>query len=363
MEYVPGVTLDRLLHKHGRLSADRLAPLLGQLCHALDAAHRHGIVHHDLKPANLMVVAPDTPEESLRVMDFGLAQLAVRPHIPLEKLTGSGPVYASGTPAYICPEKVRGDESDHRGDIYSVGVVLYEALTGRLPFDAPTVPAILERHVHATPPRFATAGAADVPAAVEAVVAGCLAKYPNERPQTAWDLAQVYGTALDRDVWRETAPPGEVDLDSPEAVVPTPSPTISQGGLGLIYELEAWMPERVAVVKLRGFVEDLGGRVIESVPGLVRVRLHEPVPPPPPPRGLLAWLAKIVPPDKPPPPPPRLDPIELELHMVKRDTGPGNHLHITAHFHPVDAQALTDPHEWRERCEQIRKQLRAYLIV
>src|SRR5947209_6012793 len=101
----------------------RVRRLLGMLGHALDAAHHVGVVHRDLKPANLMVTDAGTPQESLRVMDFGLAQLTLKPHFSAERLAGAPITSAMGTPSYVCPEQLRGDEVDARADIYSVGVV------------------------------------------------------------------------------------------------------------------------------------------------------------------------------------------------------------------------------------------------
>ncbi len=96
MEYVPGITLEALLEKQRRLAVGHVGLLLGFLCHALEAAHAVGIVHRDLKPANLMVVGADTLDESLRVMDFGLAQFAGKPHFTAERLAGAAQTTASG---------------------------------------------------------------------------------------------------------------------------------------------------------------------------------------------------------------------------------------------------------------------------
>ncbi|HJZ57007.1 MAG TPA: serine/threonine-protein kinase, partial [Gemmataceae bacterium] len=106
MEYVPGMTLEALLRRHRRLMPDRIGRLLGYFCHALQAAHDAGIIHRDLKPANLMVVKTDTPEESLKVMDFGFAGFAAKPHLQMAELTGEGPIQAIGTPAYVSPEMI-----------------------------------------------------------------------------------------------------------------------------------------------------------------------------------------------------------------------------------------------------------------
>src|SRR6516162_1645531 len=113
MEYIRGVTLDALLQKNGRLTPARVGRLLGQLCEVLQAAHGQGIIHRDLKPANLMVVDPDTPYEKIKVMDFGLAKL-VQSSTPLYQVSDSNAEFAVGTPGYISPEQVRGDEMDHR---------------------------------------------------------------------------------------------------------------------------------------------------------------------------------------------------------------------------------------------------------
>src|ERR1022692_228161 len=132
MEYVRGISLDTLIHRNGRLSPARVGKILAQLCEALYAAHSEGIIHRDLKPANLMVVDPDTPYEKIKVMDFGLAMLL--DPVTLKKLSQSNAEFAVGTPGYMCPEQVRGEDMDQRGDLYGVGVILYELLTGRTPF-------------------------------------------------------------------------------------------------------------------------------------------------------------------------------------------------------------------------------------
>src|SRR5262249_45289858 len=114
MEYLPGVSLDRLLAKNVRFSPTRLHRLMSQFCDVLQAAHDAGIVHRDLKPANLMVLDPDTPNEKIKVMDFGLAQMVDAPPLGDGKSTLVLPEYALGTPGYMSPEQVRGQPADHR---------------------------------------------------------------------------------------------------------------------------------------------------------------------------------------------------------------------------------------------------------
>src|SRR3954467_5431801 len=156
MEYIRGVTLDLILQKNLRLPPDRVGRLLHQLCEVLQAAHSEGIVHRDLKPANLMVVDPDTPYEILKVMDFGLAKL-LGPGV--SHLTVTNAEFAVGTPGYMCPEQARGEEMDHRGDLYSVGAILFEMLSGRLPFSGASTMDVLLAHATEEPPRFADIGA------------------------------------------------------------------------------------------------------------------------------------------------------------------------------------------------------------
>src|SRR5438874_4357777 len=159
MEYIRGITLDALLLRKTRLSPERVGRLLGQLCEVLMAAHVEGIVHRDLKPSNLMVVDPDTPYEKIKVMDFGLATLL--DPISLKKLTDTKAEFAVGTPGYISPEQVRGDDMDHRGDLYSVGVIMFELLCGKLPFTGSSSMEVLLAHANTEPPSFAAMGASE----------------------------------------------------------------------------------------------------------------------------------------------------------------------------------------------------------
>ena len=116
LDFIPGVTLESVLTKYRRLPAERVARLIGPLCHALDAAHKAGIVHRDLKPANLMVLNVDTPQETVRVMDFGFAGFSTKPHIQLAELTGTGPLFACGTPAYVSPANHLGADVSRGAD-------------------------------------------------------------------------------------------------------------------------------------------------------------------------------------------------------------------------------------------------------
>ncbi|MBY0459561.1 MAG: serine/threonine protein kinase [Gemmataceae bacterium] len=363
MEYVPGVTLEDLLRKRRVLPPERVGRLLGQFCHALQAAHEAGIVHRDLKPANLMVLKPDTPHETLKVMDFGFAGFAAKPHIQLAELTGHGPIYAIGTPAYVSPEMIRGDRVDARSDLYSVGVILFELLTGRLPFDYPYQEQLLKAHIQEAPPRFARFGCGHVPPALEAVVHLALSKYPNERHQSARELAAAFGRALHEEFWDATAPEGWEPLPLAEDTVDDEAgqPVVRRepdGPFHVLREFEAYMPERLAAAKLRGFVEDFKAQVLASEPGLIRLRLGVPDGYQSGEKkrsGIMSWFAVTR-----PAVPRGQEPMELELQIEKPDPNQPRLL-VALGFRPLPDYPPPNERQWAERCDKLHHILRQYM--
>jgi serine/threonine-protein kinase len=356
MEYIRGITLDTLVRRNGRLGAPRVARLLGQLCEVLQAAHAEGIVHRDLKPSNLMVVDPDTPYEKIKVMDFGLAKLADA--VSSMKITEDNTEFAIGTPGYMCPEQARGEDMGPRGDLYSVGVMIYEMLTGRLPFAGRSTMDVMLAHATELPPAFAQVGAGNlVSPDIEAVVLECLAKDPKDRPSCARELAERFETALAHEQAVQDAalpnghPAGAADAPEPTCIV-KPARERSVDPHAVIHHLEAWMPEQVATYKLRGFVQDAGGQVIESVPGLIRVRLggkgsayEEPV------NGSLSWLGLWR----------KSGLIDMELRLERNDPERDSLLNITVVLRPANKETAASP-EWRNRCTQIFCDLRGYVM-
>lgn len=348
MEYIRGITLDVLLKNNGRLSAPRVGRLLGQLCEVLQVAHAEGIVHRDLKPSNLMVVDPDTPYEKIKVMDFGLAMLL--DPVTLKKLSQSNAEFAVGTPGYMCPEQVRGEDMDQRGDLYGVGVILYELLTGRTPFAGRCSMDCLMAHATELPPSFEEIGCCGfVSPAIESVIMSCLAKDPADRPWNARELAERYEAALFDDT---PAPSSKKVEDAAQAEAEKPAETAPIHGNDpyvLVHEIDAWMPEKIAAYKLRGFVEDVGGEVIDSVPGLIRVRLGE--------RaglgsGTLSWLGIGR---------HNNTGVNIELHLKQIDPGRTGQLHVTVVLRPMHASVFEDPN-WHKRCDKIMCNLRGYLM-
>ncbi len=392
MEYIRGMTLDQLLQNTGRFTPHRVGRLLFMLCEVLQAAHQLGIVHRDLKPANLMIVDAGTPYELLKVMDFGLAKLLQPDGVP--KVTVTNTEFAVGTPGYMCPEQARGEPMDGRGDLYSVGIILYELLTGRLPFAGKSTMDVLLAQVTEEPPPFAfVATDHTVPEPIERVVKRCLAKDPKDRPQQARDLTVLYEAALQNQppdtpepLRTMPAPPTQRPrIDPPESDskvlldAPPPLESLKLGGanrenprplpangpaspaapssarlyepLDVVHHLEAWMPEKIAAFKLRGFVGDVGGDILESIPGRIRVQVGG--------KGSiyysrsgssLSWLGLG-----------RRWPIDMTLHLEHGDGGRENHLLITVVFRAPSHELGTDI-GWRNLCTQIFCDLRAYLM-
>jgi serine/threonine protein kinase len=363
IEYVPGITLEALIARHRVLFPERVGRLLGYFCHALQAAHDAGIVHRDLKPSNLMVTGADTSRESCKVMDFGFAGFAAKPHIQLAELTGHGPIFAIGTPGYVSPEMIRGDRVDARSDLYSLGVILYEMLTGRLPFEYERQDKLLAAHVKQTPPAFRKIGCPHISAAVEGVVQLALSKFPNERQQTARELAEGFGRAIGENIWEQTTPAGWTPspprptpptasgVQKPPATVPDPF-RVSQ-------QFSAFMPERLAAAKLRGFVEDIGAEVLASEPGLIRLRVGLPAgyqEKPVTGSSILNWISAL----RRPTVQPGREPIAVELHLERPDpTQP--RLNVVVAFGPVKDYPPRDRTAWHTRCDKLYMMLRQYL--
>jgi serine/threonine-protein kinase len=183
MRYVEGEDLATLLEATGRLPAERAIALIAQLAAALDAAHARGLVHRDVKPSNALVAG-----DRAYLVDFGIT------HDPgAEPLTDTGEFL--GTVDYLAPERIRGDPVDGRADVYSLGCVLFECLTGRVPFPSTSAMAGIYAHLEQEPPR-AREERPDLPAALDPVVARALAKDPGDRYPTAGALAAAAEEAV-----------------------------------------------------------------------------------------------------------------------------------------------------------------------
>ena len=187
MELVRGTTVAMLIREAGRLDVPATLTIGKQVCRALEVAHDEGVIHRDVKPQNLLV----DHAGFLKVMDFGIARLAEHHSEPGRGLTAAGVVV--GTPQYMAPEQLFGEPVDGRADLYATGAVLFECVTGRPVFEAPSLVALLARHLDDAPPdprRLNT----DVPESLAAVILRALARKPQDR----WPTASHFLHALEQ---------------------------------------------------------------------------------------------------------------------------------------------------------------------
>lgn len=191
MEWLSGHTLEEEIRRRGPLPPEQVATFLEQIGEALAHAHARGIVHRDLKPANFMLVTDYKGELIPKILDFGIAKV-------LHSTVSARVSRAMGTVHYASPEQFRaGAAIDHRSDIYSLGIVAYQMLTGRVPFDAASVERVIYEHLHVPPPSPRDFRP-DLPPAVEDVLERALAKDPEARFSSALELARAFRHAIGR---------------------------------------------------------------------------------------------------------------------------------------------------------------------
>lgn len=192
MEFVDGSTLGSLLEDEGPLPAQRAADLIGQVGDALQAAHGLGIIHRDLKPDNIMVARTADGAEQIKVVDFDIARGPAEEEGPAVTRHG----FVVGTPEYMSPEQLTGDPLDGRSDIYSMALVLFRMLTGRLPFDGATAQEIMVQRLTREPISLQEATGQSFPPALEAAVARGLRRKAEDRPVDARTFATEVKQAL-----------------------------------------------------------------------------------------------------------------------------------------------------------------------
>ena len=218
MEYIEGKSLRQVLVKEGPLSPERVLAITSQICNSLSDAHATGIVHRDLKPDNVMLFARGRQAEAVSVLDFGIAKLRdEHGNITQQPMTQAGDIL--GTPQYMAPEQIRGDRVDARTDVYALGVMLYEMMTARLPFEGATVMALLSKHLTDIPvaptvrrPELA------IPEPISALIMRCLAKNPDDRPRTMDEIEQLLASMV---------APSSMLGTSPSSLSPSFAPVLS----------------------------------------------------------------------------------------------------------------------------------------
>jgi len=181
MELLEGETLGDLIARTGPLHLSTLVRIAKQIAMGVGAAHAANIIHRDLKPDNVMLIEFGQEKNFVKVLDFGIAKVSTDSH----KLTKTGAVF--GTPLYMSPEQAAGLETDQRSDIYSLGVIMFEMATGRPPFNAENVMAILSQHMYKAPPSLRSL-VPDIPEALEAIIVRLLSKKPETRYATMNEL-------------------------------------------------------------------------------------------------------------------------------------------------------------------------------
>ncbi|WP_454199168.1 protein kinase domain-containing protein [Nocardia sp. Marseille-Q1738] len=219
MRYVAGSDVARLLAGNA-LAPSRVVEILTQAADGLDAAHRRGLLHRDVKPANLLVAPGDDGRDQVFVTDFGIA----RSREDTTGLTAAGALIA--TLGYVAPEQISGEPLDHRCDVYALGATLYQMLTGTMPFVRGTPAAVLRAHLAEPPPRPSAADPA-LPAELDAVIATAMAKRPADRYDSCGALAAAAARAL--------APPRREPVGIAEPAPPTrPAPHLLVAAAGVL---------------------------------------------------------------------------------------------------------------------------------
>jgi serine/threonine-protein kinase len=304
MEYISAKNLADIIDAEKRLSVERVYNIGHQIAAGLGAAHACGIIHRDLKPDNIMIVNRHENGEFVKILDFGIAKVTTADD---SKLTRAGIVF--GTPHYMSPEQASGVELDHRSDIYSLGVVLYEMLSGQRPFNADNVMAILSKHCNEVPIPVRELAVHCSPR-LEAVILRCLEKKPDDRFQSMSELAaELLRAQLD---------------DASESVAPPPSSGKRAQPPGLYTAVKVLTIMLVVIVvaivlQLRSAASVAPERPLNAVmpvifehpPVVVLPPTEAPPPPEPPPQGIEA------------PQPPQQDPkvVRVSLDAMSSSLG------------------------------------------
>ncbi len=205
MEYLEGEDLGNVLSRDATVPAERACQIVLECCRALSATHAKGIVHRDIKPENIFLTSRDGVDDFVKIVDFGIAKMSdiEMDGAPGRKLTKTGMIF--GTPEYMSPEQAAGRELDHRVDVYALGVILYECLAGRVPFEGDTFMGVLTQHLSAPVPAIGDVNPnAEVSRELEVVIGKALAKDPDDRYEDTEELGEAVRCALEGRLSRAT---------------------------------------------------------------------------------------------------------------------------------------------------------------
>jgi serine/threonine-protein kinase len=201
MELLDGLDTDMLVRRFGPVPPDRAICLLRQVCHSLSEAQSCGLVHRDVKPANVFVCHYGEEYDFVKVLDFGIVRRLRESADSSDTRTQDSAI--PGTPAFISPEQALGTDVDARADIYATGCLAYWLLTGQLVFSAPTTIGMLVKHAESPPTPPSSRTDQPIPPELDALILSCLAKNPDDRPQTARELSQRLAAIEGASAWTQ----------------------------------------------------------------------------------------------------------------------------------------------------------------
>ncbi len=307
MEYLEGVALDAYLAEKGRMTVSEVLDVLDEVLSALGAAHGAGVVHRDLKPSNIFLVTQPDGSRYVKLLDFGLAKMGM----PAGRTAQTRTDMVVGTPEYMAPEQARGQPVGPMTDLYALGVVAFEMVTGRLPFTGSSPVDLLMKHVDARPPR-PSEFVPELPAALDAFILQMLTKDPEARPGSAETLRRQLLRLRDTLAQPASAPapqprstvsehPVEAHPQAPEPPAPpkspptpTPAPVLAEPTSAEVRVVGVSSPMR------RLLPVGLGAVALAVIGGAV-FALREPTPTPPP--QVTVTTPAVTPPAQPPTPP------------------------------------------------------------
>ncbi len=277
MEYLAGKNLAQTVRAEGPMEVSRAVNIMVQVCGALEEAHKQGIVHRDLKPENIFLTTQGGISDYPKVLDFGLAKVTEREMRPGSLiLTQEGMVF--GTPEFMSPEQARGEKLDGRSDIYSLGIIMYELLTGKLPFDANQPMEFIQKHIKEPPvPLAKRAPNRDWPAGLWETLERSLAKKPEQRFATANEFAGALKNVLSPTSQPPVAslpppaanpsiaptqlaspPPAQAPYQASAAPAPAPAPIVANAPNAMHAETPPAVPGLASTPKVAWLVLGLG---------------------------------------------------------------------------------------------------------
>src|ERR1700722_8158848 len=249
MEFLHGESLDDRLERQKYLHYEEAMPIFLQVCDALAHAHGKRVLHRDLKPANIMLIKSENDEIHVKLVDFGIAKLMPGTGRDVKKLTLTGEIF--GSPMYMSPEQCMGQSLDSRADIYGLGCVMYQILTGEFPFVGENIIQVVSKHLNEDPPPFAeVAPDMAIPLELEKIVMKCLAKDRSHRynnvAQLRRHLASIYTSRQFKDA------PQTLSTPAIDKTVKTYAPSVAASDLSYYDVEKAYMDlDRTIALKLR----------------------------------------------------------------------------------------------------------------